>query len=96
MMQFNHVVIFVTVGTHEEADIIADILLEQQKVACVNIVPAVDSRFRWEGRPERDYYKDCIKKLVDEGYLDLEGNFENESGVVILNQRAKHYLDTFS
>lgn len=70
MMQFNQVVIFVTVATHEEADIIADILLEEQKAACVNIVPTVDSRFRWEGNPESEQETMLIIKtrasLVDE------------------------------
>ena len=45
-------VILVTVGTREEAEVIADVLLEQNKAACVNIVPAVDSHFLWEGQLE--------------------------------------------
>jgi periplasmic divalent cation tolerance protein len=53
MAEFNQVVIFVTVGTREEAEVIADVLLEQNKVACVNIVPAVDSHFNLEGKAER-------------------------------------------
>ena len=49
-----------------------------------------------EGRPEREYYKEGIKNLIDERYLDLEGDFDNESGVVIINHKGKHYVDTFS
>ena len=52
MAEFNQVVMFVTAGTREEAEVIADVLLEQNKAACVNIVPAVDSHFRWEGKLE--------------------------------------------
>jgi periplasmic divalent cation tolerance protein len=52
MAEFNHVVILVTASTHEEAEVIADILLEQNKAACVNIVPAVDSHFRRERKLE--------------------------------------------
>lgn len=52
MVEFNQVVIFVTAGTREEAEVIADVLLEQNKAACVNIVPAVDSHFLWEGKLE--------------------------------------------
>ena len=52
MAEFSHVVLLVTVGTREEADVIADVLLEQNKAACVNIVPAVDSHFLWEGNLE--------------------------------------------
>lgn len=54
MAEFNQVVILVTAGTREEADVIADVLLEQNKAACVNIVPAVDSHFRWEGKAKRE------------------------------------------
>jgi len=50
MAEIEQVVIFVTVGTREEAEVIADVLLEQQKAACVNIVPGVDSHFRWEDK----------------------------------------------
>jgi periplasmic divalent cation tolerance protein len=52
MAEFNHVVIFVTVGTREEAEVIADVLLEQNKAACINIVSALDSHFRWQGKLE--------------------------------------------
>ncbi len=52
MAEFNQVVIFVTAGSHEEAEVIADVLLEQYKAACVNIIPAVDSHFRWEEKLE--------------------------------------------
>jgi len=50
MAEVEQVVIFVTVGTREEAEVIADVLLEQQKAACVNIIPAIDSHFRWEDK----------------------------------------------
>ena len=52
MAEFNQVVIFVIAGSREEAEVIADILLEQHKAACVNIIPAVDSHFRWEEKLE--------------------------------------------
>ncbi|HEY40588.1 MAG TPA: divalent-cation tolerance protein CutA [Dehalococcoidia bacterium] len=54
MAEFNQVVIFVTAGTREEAEVIADVLLEQNKAACVNIVPTVDSHFHWEGKAEKE------------------------------------------
>ena len=70
MVEFSHVVILVTVGTREEAEVIADVLLEQNKAACVNIVPAVDSHFRWEGKLETGQEALLIIKtqasLVDE------------------------------
>jgi len=44
------VVIFVTTGANEEAHKIASVLLNQRKVACVNIVPKVNSFFWWEDK----------------------------------------------
>ena len=70
MAEFSQIVILITVGTHEEAEVIADVLLEQNKAACVNIVPAVDSHFRWEGKLETGQEAMLIVKtqasLVDE------------------------------
>jgi len=44
------VVILVTAPTREEAQKIAQLLLERRKVACVNILPMVDSFFWWQGQ----------------------------------------------
>jgi len=44
------VVILVTAPTREEAQKIAQLLLERRKVACVNILPMVDSAFWWKGQ----------------------------------------------
>jgi periplasmic divalent cation tolerance protein len=45
-----HIVVLITTETDSEARKIADVLLDQKKAACVNIVPRVDSRFWWEGK----------------------------------------------
>ena len=45
-----------------------------------------------EGKPEREFYKNCIKGLIEERYLDLDGEFENETGYVMINERGKRYL----
>jgi len=49
-MEAAYVVLFITVGSPEEARQISQVLLERKKAACVNIVPNVDSRFWWEGK----------------------------------------------
>ncbi len=49
-MSLDSVVILVTAPTREEAQKIAHLLLERRKVACVNIVPMVDSIFWWQGQ----------------------------------------------
>ena len=50
MKESSQVVILITTATEEEARSIAGLLLNQRKAACVNIVPRVDSLFRWQGK----------------------------------------------
>ncbi len=50
MKETSKVVILITTATEEEAHSIAELLLNQRKVACVNIVPRVDSLFWWQGK----------------------------------------------
>ncbi len=45
--------VLTSAGSREEAQRIARALVERRLVACVNIVPRVESIYRWEGRIER-------------------------------------------
>ena len=57
MQSSDAVVIFVTAGSIEESRAIAQVLLDKNKAACVNIVPQVESLFWWQGKvdSEREY-----------------------------------------
>jgi periplasmic divalent cation tolerance protein len=46
------IVVLITTGGEEEARKIAELLVTEKKAACVNIVPRVDSLFRWKGKIE--------------------------------------------
>jgi periplasmic divalent cation tolerance protein len=46
----NWTVVLITTASQEEAHRIARLLVQEKKAACVNIVPEVDSLFRWQGR----------------------------------------------
>ena len=50
MEEFTYTVLFITASNGEEAHKIAEVLLNQRKVACVNIVPRVSSLFWWQGK----------------------------------------------
>jgi periplasmic divalent cation tolerance protein len=52
MAKSGYVVAFITTASYEEARKIADALVAQRKAACVNIVPKVNSTFRWKGKIE--------------------------------------------
>jgi periplasmic divalent cation tolerance protein len=50
--KLEHVVVFITTGTTDEARSISSILVSHRKAACVNIVPQVNSMFCWQGKIE--------------------------------------------
>ena len=54
MGEFEHVVVLITTADAEEASDIADTLVNNRQAACVNIVPRVHSRFRWQGNIESE------------------------------------------
>jgi periplasmic divalent cation tolerance protein len=43
-------IVFCTAGSQEEARKIARALVERRLAACVNIVPGIESIYRWEGK----------------------------------------------
>jgi periplasmic divalent cation tolerance protein len=45
-------IVLSTAGSEEEARKIARHLVEEQLTACVNIVPQIESIYRWEGKVE--------------------------------------------
>ena len=48
----DHVVVFITAATTDEAQNISNILVSRRKAACVNIVAQVNSIFWWQGKIE--------------------------------------------
>jgi len=52
-MKRRHVVIFITCATRGEARRIAKALVAKRLAACANIVPGIESLFRWKGRIDR-------------------------------------------
>ena len=50
MDRADRIIVLITAGSEEEASRIARLLVKEKKAACVNIVPRVDSLFRWKGK----------------------------------------------
>ncbi len=64
MKEANRVVLLITTATEQEAHRLADLLLNQRKAACVNIVPRVDSLFWWQGKLDSAQESLLIVKTV--------------------------------
>ncbi len=45
-------IVFTTAGSEEEAGKIGRYLVEERLAACVNIIPRVESIYRWQGKIE--------------------------------------------
>lgn len=52
MAKSGYIVVLITTSSYDEARKVADALVAQRKAACVNIVPKVNSLFRWKGKIE--------------------------------------------
>ena len=63
-MESECLVILSTVDSQENADRIATALVEERLAACVTIVPAVTSVYRWEGIVERSEERLLIIKTT--------------------------------
>ena len=59
-------IIYSTIGDIEDARRIAHTLVEEKLVACVNIIPNVESFYRWEGKIEDDEECIFIAKTIEE------------------------------
>jgi periplasmic divalent cation tolerance protein len=45
-------IVLTTAGSHEDARKLAQALVERSLAACVNIVPRIESVYRWQGKVE--------------------------------------------
>jgi len=52
--QNDYVVVFVTAAGADEAEKLAQALVEERLAACVNVVPGCRSFYRWEGKLVKD------------------------------------------
>ncbi len=62
-------VIFCTCSTEEEAGRIANDLVASRLAACVNILPAIQSIYRWQGEVEKANEVLLIIKTTQEGFV---------------------------
>jgi periplasmic divalent cation tolerance protein len=58
-------VVYTTIDNVQDARKIAHTLVEEQLVACVNIIPKIESIYRWKGKIENDNECILIAKTTD-------------------------------
>jgi periplasmic divalent cation tolerance protein len=68
----HELIAFVTVPNREEASNLAEILVSERLCACVNILPAIESVYRWEGKVTKDNEVLLIIKTTDQRYEEME------------------------
>lgn len=74
--------VITTVGTEDEANLLARELIARRQAACVNIVPGVRSVYRWQG------------KIVSDGeFLLIAKTPESEFEAVAATIRELHSYD---
>jgi periplasmic divalent cation tolerance protein len=73
--EMKHVLMLSTAGSAEQAESIADHLVRNHLVACVNIVPSVKSIYRWKGAIETDMEVLMVIKTGNERIPEIEKVF---------------------
>ncbi len=71
-MSDDAIVVFMTAANGEEATRLADMLVGAHLAACVQIMPEMESVYRWEGKVERQSEVLLLAKTTQAKFADLE------------------------
>lgn len=66
------IVVFMTAGSADEARRIADHLVEAQLAACVQVLPKIESVYRWKGEVQHDEEVLILAKTTAVQFEELE------------------------
>ena len=66
------IAVFMTAASSEEAARLAEMLVEKHLAACVQILPAIESVYRWQGKVERQREVLLIAKTTSAKFEELE------------------------
>ena len=93
-------IILTTVSTVEEGQSIANILVEKELAACVNIIPKISSVYRWEGQIQSESEVLLLikinKDLEAEVYQEVQNVHSYDTPELItlsITNGSKTYLD---
>jgi periplasmic divalent cation tolerance protein len=71
-MAIEHLQVMTTVGSEQEAELIASSLVEAKLAACVQIGGPIRSRYRWQGAIEAANEWQCLVKTTAAAYGQVE------------------------
>src|SRR6185312_12283048 len=71
-MDDDAIVVFMTAASGEEASRLAEMLVGAHLAACVQILPEMESVYRWQGKIERQSEILLLAKTTREKFADLE------------------------
>ena len=63
-MTDGYVIVLTTIGLDVDPAVLGTRLVEERLAACVNVLPEMDSFFRWRGAVERDQERQVIIKTT--------------------------------
>jgi periplasmic divalent cation tolerance protein len=66
------IVVFITASSNEEAGRLAEMLVNKRLAACVQILPQMESVYRWHGGVERQREALLIAKTLHSKFAELE------------------------
>jgi len=66
------IVVFMTAANGEEAARLADMLVGSHLAACVQILPEIESVYRWKGKVERESEILLLAKSTSDKFEELE------------------------
>lgn len=103
MPQDQYLLVFCTFPNADEARQIGTQLIELQVAACVNLVPKVESIFRWEGKIKTEPEVLALIKTTVNNYKELETRIQKlhpyqtpEIVAVSIDQGSNAYLGWIS
>lgn len=67
-----YVQVLTTVGSEEEAERIASLLVERRLAACVQVTGPIHSHYRWRGKVESEREWQCLAKTEAALYDEVE------------------------
>ena len=71
-MSLEQIVVFITTANREEAARLADMLVGARLAACVQILPEIESVYRWNGEVQRESEVLLLAKTTRDRFDELD------------------------